>query len=288
MDSDQELESLSASLLAAEEWADEYSLAPKQHAGLIKQSAKMHREVLVYFRDLAKSVPRIIDWYQYSRAVIEQKQAMQASGIQAYDVNVMINQDAQDQNDQAFIKIVFDTITTAQALGAESAAIEHGMPTILTSTSSIIQQLTTTQLANLVGMKIDKATGLIVPNPNPVYNIDETTRSRIAQSIKTSVQLGEDQTAAAKRLESIIADTSRAEMIAYTETVRAYATGRQLYAKQSDATGKYWVNRNAIDICADNSAQGTIAIDDDFVSGDANEPAHPRCQCIVIYTYGDS
>lgn len=287
MEAEEELELISAAVLASEEWADGYTLAPKQHASLIKQSAHMQRLVLVHLRELAKDVPRFIDWYAYSRAVIEQKQAMKATGIQAYDVNVVINQDALDQNDQDFIKIVFDTIATVQSLGVESMVVEHGMPIGITSTSNIIQELTTSQLANLVGMKVDKASGNIIPNPNPVYSIDETTRTRIAQSIKTSVRLGEDQQAAAKRLEGIIADSARADMIAYTETVRAYGEGRKLYAKQSDATGKYWSDRNATDICADNSGEGVIPIDDDFVSGDPNEPAHPRCQCIVMYTYGD-
>lgn len=285
MDPYYELEQLNIALLAAEDWSEEYARAPKQHAGLIKQSAKMQRQVLVYLRDLAKETPKTINWYAYARAVIEQQQALRADNIEAYDVNVVINQDAADQQDQTFIKIVFDTISTVQALGVESMEVEHGMSIGVSTTSALIQNLTTKQLAQLVGMKVDKASGLVVQNPNPIYNITETTRDKIAQSIKTSISLGENQQAAVKRLMKVIADPARADVIAYTETVRGYAEGRHLYAKQSGATGKYWSDRNATDICADNAAQGTIPIDDDFVSHDANEPAHPRCQCIVVYTY---
>src|SRR5207248_467013 len=129
---------------------------------------------------------------------------------------------------------------------------------------------------NLVGMKVQKD-GTIIPNPKPEYNIDETTRSRIAQSIKTSISLGEDHTQAVKRLQSVIADANRADMIAYTETVRAYAEGRKTYAFQSGAGYKVWSDNNAIDVCADNTAQGPIPIGETFRSGDDNEPAHPHC-----------
>lgn len=288
MNSLDELERLNASILAAEDWADPYSKAPKQHAAMIKQAAKMQRQTLVYLRDLAKQSSSFVDWYAYSRAVIEQKHALsavKAAGIQAYNVNVVVNQNVVDQQDQAFIKLVFDTVLTATTLGADSMEEEVGMQIGLSSTSALMQDLTTDQLANLVGMKVDKSSGLIVPNPNAAYNIDETTRSKIAQSIKTSIQLGENQQQAAERLSKIIADPIRADMIAYTETVRAYAQGRAAYAQQSNAVGKHWYDSNAIDICADNTAQGWLPIGADFISGDPNEPAHPNCRCITIYSY---
>jgi len=282
-----ELEKATRVILAAEDWAKDFSKAPVQHAAMIKNAARMQRLVLTHFRDIAQQMNSFIDWYAYARAVIEQKSALKASNIQAYDVNVVINQDQLNQQDQAFIKIVFDTVANTIALGAESAETEYGIPVGLTDVSTIIQNLTTDQLANLVGMKVDKTTGLITPNPDPAFSIDETTRSRIAQSIKTSIQLGENQQEAASRLANVIIDTDRADMIAYTETVRAYAEGRAAYADQSNATGKYWSDSNAIDICSDNTAQGTIPVGDDFISGDPYEPAHPNCRCITTYVYGD-
>jgi hypothetical protein len=290
---ERELELTTRALLASEDWASTYADAPQQHAQLIKNTAKMNIELMVYFRDLSKKVNELVDWFAYARAVIEQRAAMKTSSIQAYDVNVIVNQDAADSADQAFIKVVFDTIAATTVLGTETMILEHGqlsptqMPIALSTTSELIQNLTTEQLANLVGMKVDKETGLITKNANPAFSIDETTRTRIANSIKTSIQLGETQQEAAARLESVIANPVRADMIARTETVRAFANGRSLYAKQSGATGKYNVDSNAIDLCADNTAQGIIPIDQDFLSGDPNEPFHPNCRCQVIYTYND-
>ena len=282
-----ELELTTRAVLASEDWAAGYSKAPQQHARLIKLTARLQRIILAYFRELAKTAPHIIDWYAYARAVIDQKAAMQAdSEILAYSIDVIINQDAANQQDQQFIKVVFDTMATVMAEGAKSLETEVGLPIGLSSTSSIIQELTTKQLANLVGMRVTKD-GSIIPNPRPEYNISETTRSKIAQSIKTSIQLGENQFEASKRLQSVIADADRADMIAYTETVRAYAEGRSTYARQSGATMKQWSDNHATDICADNTSEGPIPISEDFVSGDPNEPAHPNCRCIVTYLYPD-
>lgn len=286
-----ELELTTRAVLAAEDWAPGYAKAPEQHTQLIKQTARMQLLIMRYLRSLAKDAPKLVNWYEYSSAVYEQQRAMSVKAsaegeIEAYNVNIVINNDAVSQSDQQFIKIVFDTVAAVTALGVDSMATEFKSPIGLNSMSAIIQQLTTKQLANLVGMKVNKD-GTIVPNPNPAYNIDETTRNRIAQSIKTSIQLGEDHTQAVKRLQSVIADPDRADMIAHTETVRAYAQGRAIYAKQSNATGKYNSDSNAVDECADNTAQGVIPIDADFVSGAPNEPFHVRCKCIVTYVYGD-
>ena len=283
---DHELELTTRGVLATEDWAEGYSKAPKQHAQLIKNTAKLHRQVLVYFRDLANEASSFVDWYAYARAVIEQKNALKASAnVQAYDVKVVVNNDAVNQSDQTFIKLVFDTLASTIALGADSMDEEFSIPVGLSSTSAIVQDLTSDQLANLVGMKVDKTTGLITPNANPAYSIDETTRSKIANSIKTSIQLGENQQQAVERLMKVIADPVRADMIARTETVRAYAEGRAAYAKQSNAVAKHWYDSNAIDECADNTAEGWIPAGDDFESGDPNEPAHPNCKCITLYSY---
>jgi hypothetical protein len=283
-----ELELTTRAVLAAEEWAPGYAKAPDQHALLIKQTARMQLLVMRYLRGVAKEAPRLVNWYEYSAAVAEQQRAflLADDSVQAYNINIVINNDAVSQQDQQLIKIVFDTVASVMAAGSESMETEYGRPIGLSSVSSIIQSLTTKQLANLVGMKVNQD-GTIVPNPKPEFNIDETTRSRIAQSIKTSIRLGEDHTQAVKRLQSVIADIDRADMIAHTEMVRAYAQGRAIYARQSNATGKYWSDSNATDICADNTAQGIIPIDDDFVSGDPNEPAHPNCKCLTTYVYGD-
>lgn len=295
---DRELELATRALLAAEEWAEPYQLAPTQHAELIKLSAKMERLALVYFRNLSRMAPELVNWYHYSTAVFNQQRSMgimsadnnsqNATPAPGYDINIVINHDAVAQQDQAFIKIMFDTVAVVTNTGVESMVVEHKAPPIgINSTSELIQDLTTDQLANLVGMKvIDKGlpTEHIIPNPNPKFSIDDTTRNRIANSVKTSIKLGENQPQAVKRLQKVIADADRADMIARTEAVRAYAQGRALYAQQAGLGAKHWYDSNATDICSDNTAEGWIPTAADFLSGDPNEPAHPNCKCVTRYS----
>jgi hypothetical protein len=282
-----ELERLTAVLLAAEDWAPAYQNAPQQHVSLIKTTARLQRLTMVHFRDIAKEAPSFIDWYAYARAVIEQKNSLKSSEILAYDVNVVVNQDAVNQQDQAFIKLVFNTVATATELGATSMETEHGVPLGLDSTHNIIQKLTSEQLANLVGMKVDD-NGILVPNPNPAYSIDETTRDKIVSSIQNSIQVGNTQQEAADALGDVISNPVRADMIARTETVRAYANGRQTYAEQSGAQAKSWQNFGATDVCVDNTNDGWIALGANFASGVPNVPTHPNDRCIVIYSYDAS
>lgn len=289
---ERELELATRAILASEAWAPSYAKAPEQHAELIKLTAKTQRLIMRYLRDLAKHAPEFVNWFQYGQAVFEQQQAMrrsiQAAGVQAYDVNVVVKQDNVNQSDQQFIKVLFDTVATTTATGAASMEVEYARaPVGMTSTGTIIQDLTTKQLANLVGMKVQKD-GTIVPNPKPEYNIDETTRTRIANSIKTSIRLGEAQEEAVARLEDVIADPARAEMIAYTETVRAYAEGRNAYAQSSGAVAKNWTTNGATDFCVTNEGDDWIPLDQSFSSGAMLVPGHPLCRCGNGYSYDQS
>jgi anti-anti-sigma regulatory factor len=264
-------------VMAAEEWSPEYSTIPDQHAQLIKLMARMERMIMVYFRMLSGRIDDIVRWENYEHMV------------KAYDVNVFVDENGLDQSDTQFIKVIFDTVATIQALGAESAQVQTGRQVVmgLTSRDELIQQMTTDQIGALVGKRIDPTSGLLIDNPNAAYNIDETTRTRIANSIKTSINLGESRQEATKRLNDVIADPKRAAMIARTETVRAFAMGRHQYGLRSGATGHQWSDSNATDICADNTAQGIIPIDQDFVSGDPYEPAHINCKCLSRLVYAD-
>ena len=71
-----ELELATAVILASEDWAKDFSLAPVQHAAMIKNAAKMQRFVLQHFSDLNRLTNSFIDWYAYSLAVNEQRSAL--------------------------------------------------------------------------------------------------------------------------------------------------------------------------------------------------------------------
>jgi hypothetical protein len=260
-----ELELTTRALLASENWSPVYAHAPNQHAELIKQIAVLELAIMRYFRKLKKDVPNLVNWWYYK-----------AQSVQAYNVQVMINEIQVAAQDQEFIKVIFDPIAKLQSQGAEAAGIQYGTPIEMTPTSTTIQDLTTDQVGALIG-KTRNVDGqlTLMPVDNPrieiatgkPYSIDDTTRDLINNAIKKSINLGYSQEEAAKEVGNYIADPARAQMIAETEGVRAYNLGSDAYARKAGYQGKFWTTAGAIDYCQDNADQGVIPIDQAFGSG---------------------
>lgn len=257
-----------------ETWATGYAKTPKQHAKLINTQVKIAKSLRKYFKELAARAPQFIDWSTYHQVKADKLQLKV----------VFSDQDFFDSEDDQFMNTMFDDVATATALGAAAAEQVYGIPLGLNGSSAAIQRAARGQIAQLIGKKLDKD-GNIVNNPNSQYNINETTRSNIEESIRNSLTLGKSQEEAIADLEDIINDPDRAEMIANTESVNAYQVGKAEYADQTDAVGKEWETVNADDVCGENADAGVIAIDDDFPSGDSEPTAHPNCLCDLRYVY---
>jgi hypothetical protein len=170
------------------------------------------------------------------------------------------------------------------AVGAQAGEAIYKIPMGITSTSANIQKLTMEKVAALVGKKVLKD-GTIIDNPKADMNILDTVRNDIAQSIKTSLALGEDLQTAVERVQKVIDSPYRAELIARTESVNAYQSGLAQFAIDSDAKGKEWDTSGGCAICEGNAAEGPIPIDAIFSSGDSEPTAHPNCKCSLTYIY---
>jgi hypothetical protein len=271
-----ELEKLDRVIKAAENWSKEYAKDPESHEKLIKTEAKLERSIRKFFKEQSKKAPSFVDWNAYTTA------------IRAYDVNtIVLDGPLSDMNDD-FIKIVFDPLAVATAVGTQAFQNIYKLPTGLDPTSAIVQQLARTQVAALVGKRVGKD-GSITDNPNAAYSISEVTRNDIRESLHTSISIGETIDEATTRLSKTIDDPKRAATIAQTETVNAYQGGLRTSAKETGAVGKLWQDLGADDVCADNSALGPIAIDDSFSDTKGNDidapAAHPNCRCGVRYIY---
>lgn len=273
-----EIELASRAVLASEDWSPNYRHAPDQHADLITQTASLEVAIMRYFRQLAKQTDELVNWWYYK-----------AQSVQAYNVQVMVNETAIVTSDKEFIKVIFDPLAKIQGTGAEAADVQYGESIELTPTSTVIQQLTTDQVGALVGKTRDDS-GILIDNERvdtvtgKAFKIDDTTRDLINNAIKKSLNLGYSQQEAANEVKQYIANPVRATMIARTEAVRAYNIGQHAYATQAGYQGKYWTTAGATDICADNEAQGVIAISDSFVSGAMYAPGHLNCRCATAYT----
>jgi hypothetical protein len=276
---------LTAMLAATENFAPSYSNTPEQHAQLIKAEAELQLVLTKFFKNMQSKVHDFVNWQHYEYQVGQNRHNTLDRQKLDYNIDVIVNDEQIDNNDTPFIKLTLKTIEKATKAGFIAAELAPKAPTLgLPGVNAIIQNLSTKHVASLVGKKVLKD-GSIVDNPNTAYNIMDTVRNDIATSIKTSLGLGETTDEAVQRMSDIIDPVDRAELIAQTESVNAYNAGLMEFGNQSDAVGKEWETAGAEDECADNEAEGPIPFDDDFVSGDSEPTAHPRCRCALRLIY---
>jgi len=79
---------------------------------------------------------------------------------------------------------------------------------------------------------------------------------------------------------------SRASTIARTETSTAIGHGAMSAAREVGSKQKSWLSSKTQKVCEDcaaNASQRWIGISDYFISGSSTIPAHPNCECDVIY-----
>lgn len=255
-----------ALIRASEQWSDEYAKDPVSHARLMKLEAKWQLILNRYFKEIAANAANLISPGAYS--------ALKAD----YNIDVIVNDDALDQGDGTFISVSLEVVTELVATGAQAGETIYDIPLSISSTSANIQRLGTDQVASLVGKKV-MPDGSIVDNPRPKYNITQTMRNDIAQSIKTSLALGEKTQEAIDRLQKVISDPKRAERIVRTESVNAYQAGLSEFARASGAVGKQSLDVGAVDRCAEYSAMGPVPIGYLYDSVYDGPTYHVGCRC---------
>jgi HK97 family phage portal protein len=121
-----------------------------------------------------------------------------------------------------------------------------------------------------------------------IQDLRGTTRRAVRLAVSESIETG----ASPRELRNILRalpefSTSRAEMIARTETAFAQGEGANAAARSQGRDEKRWMtaqdDRVSPTICAPNEAQRWIGIDEEFQSGHMMIPGHPRCRCRVQY-----
>jgi SPP1 gp7 family putative phage head morphogenesis protein len=138
--------------------------------------------------------------------------------------------------------------------------------------------------AELVGMRLTEA-GKLVENPDARWAITDATRDYLRGVVLDAVKEGwSNDKLADEIVQSEGFSEDRAMMIARTETQFAANNGAMAsYEASGVVSGKQWLaHEDACDECEDNEADGVIALDDDFSSGDDAPPAHPNCRCQVL------
>ena len=116
-------------------------------------------------------------------------------------------------------------------------------------------------------------------------NIVNATRTRVNTLVADALENGDSLGTLTRSIRDDDAfSAARARMVARTETATALGQGQRQAAQELGRDEKSWiVNAADDDICLGNQAQGWITLGDVFQSGHDTIPAHPHCECNVIY-----
>jgi hypothetical protein len=116
--------------------------------------------------------------------------------------------------------------------------------------------------------------------------ITQTTKKRITQQIRTSIELGETREQLAGRIDKVLNNPNRARMIAQTESIRAYAEGRMAVGRRLGIGYKQWqsfqVDRN--EICGQINGD-VVPLEQPFKNGLFAPAGHPNCRCSLKLLY---
>jgi hypothetical protein len=143
--------------------------------------------------------------------------------------------------------------------------------------------------AELVGKTFNVA-GDLVDRADAEWTITEGTRDMVREILSAGLadNIGGDSIVENLQASNIFS-TARADLIARTEIARANSFGALNGYKAAQSVGvvvrKSWMTAedDLVDeiICAPNSDQGPIDLDDQFLSGDDAPPGHPNCRCAL-------
>ena len=106
--------------------------------------------------------------------------------------------------------------------------------------------------------------------------------NRIGDELAQAISEGQPSSVAAERIDAILHDRKRAQVIARTEIARAMEGALLAQGKAMGGMEKSWLDApDACPICQENAAEGPIAINKDFKGGAPSPPQHPNCRCAL-------
>jgi hypothetical protein len=155
-------------------------------------------------------------------------------------------------------------------------------------------------------MKFDKKTTFSLTNPRAVAwmrknggsvdyirGIQDTTKESLKGLISQGLDNGWSYNQTAKEIRKLFdgpITTKRAQLIAVTESARAYEAGSRAFADTLVDDGismqKMWMTSHddrVSDGCETNELDGWIPIDEPHTSGDQEPPRFPGCRCFEAY-----
>lgn len=179
---------------------------------LLALEASWERAMAKYLKGLAERVPTMINWPEYRRR-----------SIQADELVVTATAVVMEEENKILLNVLFDFVATGEAIGAEAGTAFYNVPINQLDMQAAIQREARKHAATLA------------------KNLNKTTLNAVRSSIEASIELGEDIEAATKRVQKIVSDPRRANMIARTEAVNSYGQGLDTFGHQTGAKA-HWLD----------------------------------------------
>ena len=224
---------------------------------LIEYTVKLKRKIVAHFKSLKDKIPMLVAVDKLSAA----DYSYGSNGLEDYWLYPYAWE--KEQNDLG--SVLYDFLLPIIIIGAMSLERELAYHSnIHDDNSPAIKEIRKTALKYSKG-------------------ITDTTKGMILEQIKTSTSLAETRDQLVSRLNKLIDNEIRAELIAQTESVRAYSEGRHMIAEELGLEKKVWeATFGACPICLGlNNVE--INATEAFPGGYPYPPAHPRCKCSIRY-----
>lgn len=245
---DQSIDSLMFKQSSGEPYAKHYRKNKKNFNQLVKETTQFNTAVKAYFKAQLERIYKLVN----------------IGLITADDTTDFINTDAWDEENQQLVIVIHPKVETLFDLGVEAAQVQLKMHMSIDSSSAPVQKFLRNYTLSLA------------------KDINNTTKADIKEQIKTSLALGETRQELEGRITNVIDNPYRAQMIAQTESIRAFSAGRIAVGQRMGVQKKQWITNGAVDeACTSAAGQGIIPINESFINGDDYPPAHPNCKCAI-------
>jgi hypothetical protein len=123
-----------------------------------------------------------------------------------------------------------------------------------------------------------------------IQDITTADRNRIKKIVADGIAKGSPAQDIANEITAWVNDDQmtpeRALTIARTETATALGTAAHDAFVANGSTEKRWIlvpEGKVCGVCRTNAQMGKIGINDSFISGHRETPAHPNCRCVIWY-----
>lgn len=252
---------LGAALRESEPWEEGYRLDMKSFRELLRREQELDGAVMGYLSSLAtERVDRLVNWAEVRPQ------------LQASTVPPISDQAWQDEVNELVV-IVEPHIEAIAAVGVQAGEAIYRVPVDYSDLSDAVYKAAKTQTAEMV------------------TQVTKTNRKLLQQAIEKSIRSGENVSGLIARIQKVVNNPVRAEMIAYTESVNAYQIGTRQFALETGAISKTWESKlGACPLCLPLDGL-TIAIDELFTVGKCqvlHPTGHVRCRCGLRYNYPEN